>query len=351
MYRQRGDEDDVVMDVQWHDDIAPIAGEWDDLADRTGAPPFARPGWFGAWYDAFGRGERQLLAIRDGGRLAAVLPLERDRGVLRAAAIGHSPVYGPAAEPAALAGLATALLGSRARRRDLTMLDSRDPLLPLLRPVRGVERVVARQPWVDATGDWDSYEAGLARKFRKELRRQRRRIDEQGEVLLEFQAGGEGLDEGFAIEGSGWKSERGTAIASDPAVGRFYRSIARWAEERGWLTLAFLRVGGRAVAFDMHLEAEGAVHVLKGGFDPAWARFSPGSVLTHESLRRAFATPSLRSYEFLGGDDAYKLSWTRSVRERVRVQSFPSTPAGTLGRLAWTHGRPAAKRVLEAVRR
>jgi CelD/BcsL family acetyltransferase involved in cellulose biosynthesis len=338
------------MSVEWHDDVGALAGEWDGLAERLVAPPFAYPGWFAAWYDAFGRGEPRVLAARTAGSLAAVLPLERHRGVLRAAANWHTPLFCAPAEPGALPELAAALLDLRARRRDLLMLDPADPLLPLLRTPRAVERVVARQPWVNATGSWEDYESGLGRKMRKELRRQRRRLEEQGEVRFEFAGGGERLEglleEGFGIEGSGWKSERGTAIASDAAVGRFYRGVARWAHARGWLTLAFLRVAGRPVAFDMHIEAGGSAYVLKGGFDPRWARFSPGSVLTHESLRRAFESPELHTYEFLGSDDAYKLAWTAATRDRVRLQSFPATPPGAIERLAWTRGRPLAKRAL-----
>ncbi|HKP88939.1 MAG TPA: GNAT family N-acetyltransferase, partial [Thermoleophilaceae bacterium] len=40
------------------------------------------------------------------------------------------------------------------------------------------------------------------------------------------------------------------------------------AAEQGWLRLAFLRLDGRAIAFDMCLEHGGAFYVLKGGFDP-----------------------------------------------------------------------------------
>jgi CelD/BcsL family acetyltransferase involved in cellulose biosynthesis len=354
MYRQPCDEEDVVMSVEWHEDVAEIGDEWEALAERTDAPPFAYPGWFGAWYEAFGQGP-QMLALRRDGRLAAVVPLDRRAGVVRSAANWHTPLFPPPAEPEALPEVAEALLGRRARRIDLTMLDPADPLLALLRSPGCIERVVARQPWVDTTGPWDGYEATLARKMRKELRRQRRRLEEQGEVCFEFTAGGERLDallsEGFRVEGSGWKAERGTAIASDPALDAFYRTIARWADGRGWLKLAFLRVNGRAVAFDMHVETGGAAYVLKGGFDPEWARFSPGSVLTHGSLERAFEEPSLSAYEFVGSDDAYKLTWSNVTRERVRLQSFGRTPGGLVERLAWTRGRPLAKRAIELARR
>ena len=341
--------------IEWHDDVAAISAEWEALAESLGAPPFAYPGWFAAWYDAFGRGRPQLLAARQDGELAAVVPLERRGGVFRSAANWHTPLYASPARPGSLAEVARALAAVHARRLDLTLLDPEDPLLALLRSPRASERVVARQPWVDTSGSWEAYEATLPRKMLKELRRQRRRLDEEGEVRFEFARGGDVLDsllaEGFRVEGSGWKTERGTAIASDPAVERFYRGVAAWADARGWLTLAFLRVGGQAVAFDMHLEAGGASYVLKGGFDRAWARFSPGTVLTHESLQRAFASSGLGSYEFLGSDDAYKLSWSETTRDRVRLQLFPRTPAGAIERLAWTRGRPVAKAALGLVRR
>src|SRR5207244_3612178 len=138
--------------------------------------------------------------------------------------------------------------------------------------VKVVERTIARQPFVDVSGDWVAYEARLDRKQRKELGRVRRRIEDEGELRFEFAGDGERLDalldEGFAIEGSGWKSTRGTAIASDPAIERFYRRVARWASDDGMLVLAFVRLGGRAIAFDMTIESAGAAYVLKGGFDP-----------------------------------------------------------------------------------
>ena len=343
------------MRTEWHQSVDAIAAEWEALAESAGAPPFAYPGWFAAWYGAFGSGRPQVLAVRRDGELMAVVPLERRGGVARAAANWHTPLYAAPVRPGALAEVARTLFRIHARRLDLTLLDPRDPLVGALRSPRTSERVVARQPWVDTRGAWDAYEAGLPRKMRKELRRQSRRLGEQGEVTVEFTRGGDALDallaEGFRVEGSGWKTERGTAIASDPAVERFYRSVAGWADRRGWLTLAFLRVNGRAVAFDLHIEPGGATYVLKGGFDPDWARFSPGNALTCASLQRAFADPGLQTYEFLGSDDAYKLSWSGMTRERVRLQVFPPTPIGSLERLAWTRAHPVAKVALGLVGR
>ena len=337
--------------------VGDLAADWERLAESAGAAPFAYPGWFAAWYEAFGSGRPEIVAVRRGGELVAVLPLERHAAGLRAAANWHSPAFGPlVADDEARRALLDALLSRRAANWDLTMVDAADPTVAALCAAKRctIDRVVARQPYVDTRGLWTDYDASLARKHRKELRRLRRRLDEVGAVEYEFVTSGNArlealLDEGLAIEGSGWKDEAGTSIASDSSIEGFYREVARWADERGWLMLAFLRLDGRAIAFDLCLETGGSTYALKGGFATEYRRCAPGCLLTYQSLARSFASDELCSYEFLGDADSYKLVWSEAVRERVRVQAFPNTPVGLAGFVAWTHGRRAAKRVAGAL--
>ena len=113
-------------------DASPPAREWDELADRTGAPPFLRPGWLEAWWRAFGNGALEVTAVRRDGRLVAVMPLYRPgrrsapykvepfpvsarRRTLRATANWHTPLHGPLAEDdEALEQLAAAVVGAGA---------------------------------------------------------------------------------------------------------------------------------------------------------------------------------------------------------------------------------------------
>jgi len=46
------------------------------------------------------------------------------------------------------------------------------------------------------------------------------------------------------------EGEGGSAIASDPALRRFYTEWGEMAADRDWLRLWFLRLGGRRVAFE-----------------------------------------------------------------------------------------------------
>jgi len=89
---------------------------------------------------------------------------------------------------------------------------------------------------------------------------------------------------------------------------------------------------------------------VKGGIDVEARRLGPGVLLTHQELQCAFES-GFESYELLGQADDYKLSWTKAVRERVRIQMFPRSPLGRLEHLAWRRGRPAVKRLQGALAR
>jgi CelD/BcsL family acetyltransferase involved in cellulose biosynthesis len=338
--------------------LAEVECEWDELADRAGAAPFARPGWVSAWWRAFGRGRLEIHAARDAeGRLVAVLPLTRRLGALASTTNWHSHASGLLArDPAGAAQLVTGLLGARPRRLALGFLCPED-----VERVRGaaerggyrlLERTQQRSPCIALDGDWERYERALGSKRRSDLRRRRKLLDQQGAVTLDVVSGGLPdtlLAEGFSVEAAGWKGRDGTAIRAHAATLAFYTDVARWAAERGWLRLAFLRLDGRALAFDLALEHAGTHYLLKTGFDPEHREHAPGKLLRLGMLERAFRG-GLRAYEFLGADVPWKREWTEATRPRVLVQAFRPSPLGALDWGGFALGRPLAKRVRDLAR-
>ena len=335
-------------------EVGPIAAEWDALADRVGATPFVRPAWAAAWWRAFGEGEPVVATLRRGDELAAVLALGRS-GHLRAAANWHTPhVDVLAADEGARQELLRALMERERCALELLLL-GRETFETAERAARAarrrvVSRTVAESPFVALEGDFDAYEAALPRKRRKETRRQWRRLEDDGATFA-VADGREGLDallaEGLAVEGSGWKSEQGTAIADEPHVRAFYEEIARWAADRGWLRLAFIRVGDEAVAFDLAVAGGGVWYALKGGFDVRFRSYGPGTVLLWHTVRRAYEE-GLTRMDLLGQSDPYKLDWSQGTTERLWLQAFPRTPRGSsafAAAAARERARPVARRV------
>lgn len=349
--------------VSVHRDIGSLAHEWEALADRVGADPFSRPGWFVAHHDAFGQGEPEVLAVRDdGGRLVAVAALERSRLLLASAANWHTPFYAPLAETAAAREAVTAAMVARARPRlsvGFIIEGSRE--LDALRSAAGAAgcrtRTVEleRCPYVELAGGWEDYERRLNAKRRANLRRLQSRIEERGRLQVTVHDGSEDLDrlvsEGLDVEASGWKGEQGsgTAIRSEPAAARFYPQVARWLAERGWLRLAFLRLDGRALAFDFAAEAQGVHYLLKTGYLDSERSAAPGVLLRREMLRRSFQM-GLDRYEFLGDLVDWKREWTDHVHPLVALEVFSPFPAGRVAWLTWAYARPAVRRLQAALR-
>lgn len=339
--------------------IDAIAEEWDELADRTGASPFARPGWMAAWVEAFQPRARQLiLTTRDGDRLTGVLPLIGGRGRLRSPTNSHTPLFECVVEDdAAAAALVGELSRMRPRQLDLMDLDPAGPLALAWAeagPAAGFRTDSGpqmRSPYVPLEGDFASHRTGLERRFRKDLDRRRRRLGELGDLSFSFGDGGDDvdalLDEGLELEASGWKLDAGTAILQRPAREQFYRAVARWARERGSLTLAFARLDGRAIAFDFCIEDGGRVYVLKGGYDPDYRKYGLGFLLIEATIERAYAN-GMESYELLGDADDYKLQLTSSVRERIQLHAFGRGPGGRARKVAYERLRPVWKRLRTA---
>jgi len=346
--------------VEVHRHVGQIGGEWEQLAERAGAPPFLRPGWFAAFGHAFGGGLWEIVCVRRERRLAAVLPLQRRGNVLTGAANWHTPGFGAVAEdPEAVSELVEALLDAPPRRLDLSFLPPGDPLLEALREqidaddLQAIERVVERSPYVEVSGSWEDFFARVPGKRRADLRRRRRRLGELGRVEIGPEPRDTDLEArlstAFEVEAMGWKGSAGTAIASDPTTVLFYEQVAAWASARGWLRLWFLRLDDRPLAVAYCLVHGGVQYVLKVGFDPEYRRFAPGILLTREMLVNAFESGFTR-FEFLGAADPYKLLWTDRCHDLTRVQLFSDSPAGLASRALWEYGRPVARFVVDTAR-
>jgi CelD/BcsL family acetyltransferase involved in cellulose biosynthesis len=337
--------------------IDPIAPEWDALVCRTGHPPFLRAGWFAAWWRAFAAGAPLVLTARRE-RMVGVLALHRRAGTLCSPANVHTPGYGIVAEDRGAApALTAAMYAMRPRAVALDHLSAADPGVTDLCAAAGAAghrvliRLLQRAPYATTHADVE-VDTRLGRKRAHNLRRFERRLAAAGRVEVEVCDGREALDvllvEGFRLEGSGWKAARGTAIAAAATTMRFYTDVARWAAAEGLLRLAFLRVGGRGVAFHFALQDRTGYYLLKAGYDPAYRHCAPGRLLMRAMLAEAIAQGVPR-FDLLGGDDPWKREWAREHCERVGLRTFASTPLGTVDRAlhaAVLHARPVARRTL-----
>jgi hypothetical protein len=151
---------------------------------------------------------------------------------------------------------------------------------------------------LDATRNADELlRDALGAKKLKELRRQRHRLAEQGEVNFEVARTPDdvarALETFLILEASGWKAERGTALAQDDGDAAFIRRAVTALAENRQCELVTLRAGATPVAAAIVLRHLDRAFYFKLGVDERFAKFSPGVQLTLDVTRHLCADPAI----------------------------------------------------------
>ncbi len=149
-------------------------------------------------------------------------------------------------------------------------------------------------------------EALGARKL-KELRRQRNRLAEHGAVRFEIARAPDevaaALEIFLALEASGWKGRRGTALLQTAGDAGFVRRATRALAETGQCEIVILRAGDTPVAAAIVLRHQDRAFYFKLGVDERFAKFSPGVQLTLDLTRHLCADPAIASADSTASAD------------------------------------------------
>jgi CelD/BcsL family acetyltransferase involved in cellulose biosynthesis len=304
------------------------AEQWRGLADRAIEPNgYYLPAWALA-VDASARGRTGASALcafdAPSARLTGLMPvisLWRACKIPLPALVSAEP-YGTLCTPLLdreMTDEAVTGLMAQARKAGAHGLILRDVPLDgvVIKAVAEVLRRDGLRPAVlhsrlraclDATRDADDLlREALGPKKLKELRRQQHRLAEHGAVDFEVARTREqvtaALETFLALEASGWKGKRGTALINDAGDAAFIRRAAPALAETGQCEIVSLRTGNTPVAAAIVLRHQTRAFYFKLGIDERFAKFSPGVQLTLDLTRHLCADPAIASADSTAGAD------------------------------------------------
>jgi hypothetical protein len=161
---------------------------------------------------------------------------------------------------------------------------------------------------LDATRDADSLlRDALGSKKLKELRRQRHRLAEHGAVNFDIARSPDqvapALEAFLALEASGWKGARGTALKQNDGDADFIRRAVPALAASGQCEVVTLRVGDTPMAAAIVLRHRDRAFYFKIGVDERFARYSPGVQLTLDLTRHLCADPAIASADSTASPD------------------------------------------------
>lgn len=134
-------------------------------------------------------------------------------------------------------------------------------------------------------------------KRRKELGRQRRRLEERGQkVYTSARTPGDiavAAERFLALEHNGWKGDRGTALLADPTLATFTRSMSRLMAHEGKCRIDAIEIDGVPVAMGIVLSVGDRAHFWKTTFHEAFAPLSPGVQFTLDLTQVQLSDPDI----------------------------------------------------------
>ncbi len=155
-------------------------------------------------------------------------------------------------------------------------------------------------PWVfsnhfhratlEAGGTFDEHMNGhVCSKRRKSLARNRRRLEELGQVEHESHSFGAGLERAVSafleIEANGWKGKRGTALACEEKTRQFATNAFTGEEANSICRADVLTLDGAPIAVSLIVLAGRTGFAVKSSYDESYRSYSPGLLLETEVIR------------------------------------------------------------------
>lgn len=282
------------------------------------------------------------LEVLDVGAPDAIASLVRDeRKFSRWRLIGDREVHEPGAPlfrdlPAAQ--LLADLLCRQDRAVEFTRVPADSPFIPAMQRAskrRGILalRAADPSPFLELDEGWCDPVSQFSSRRRSDFRRAQRKADEFGVVTYAMERPSpEGFDalfdEAVAVEARSWKREAGSAIICDDAKLGFFRRYLRACSGREEARIATMRIDGALVAMHLAVAWQGRYWLYKIGFDEAYARCSPGTLLMLHAIGEA-AREELTAFEMMGESDGWISDfWTRDAHDCVRMRFYPRTFAG-----------------------
>lgn len=335
---------------------------WDALLEKYPlSTTFSTREWLTCWWQAYGEGAQALiLALFDGAQSLvglALFSIRNERGwagsairVLRLLGDGSFdsdnldiPVV-PGFEEL-FASTILEYLDQQKSRFDICELNT---LPPVSLVGKQLINLAKQRRWnllenssvcsaIHLPLTWDQYLASLSGEERRNIPRYTRRLHNRYKARI-YRCRDEHalpicLDALFRLHQARWQDAGDLGTFSSRQRRDFYYKLSQRLLARKYLELWVLELDGEISAVQFAFRFGDRVFQLQEGYDHRRSSDRSGYVLRGEVLR-TLISESVRTYDFLGGEDAYKSRWGAKPDDYLNLRfAIPWTKGSTLLRL------------------
>lgn len=362
--------------VETHRDLFALKDEWEALQDRSASDSLFVSWTWMATYWAFWQHTQQaepwILTLRDpaDNRLVAIAPMKL---------VSHQPnaklnlawkqlmfvsanfpvdhwdfIIERGYEEQAVRQILDTAMAQRGRWDVLELANilPDSPNVPHIRGYAGIpweETDGHETPYLPLPADWDTFEAGLSKRKRKNVRRRHNLLEKTyGEnwscrAIDDPRLVEPTLHQLMHLHQTKWEAMGEPGAFYDPFTNEFYFTIARRFFDRGWIRLFHLVYGGETAGIGWTFAYKGRYYGFSQGLNDDLLAYNPGNILQEMELRAAI-DDGMREYDFMWGSEEYKYKWGATHRVD-RIFTYYDTPRAKLIRNVIDLAREARSRV------
>jgi CelD/BcsL family acetyltransferase involved in cellulose biosynthesis len=262
--------------------------------------------------------EGGVAVIRRGGRVVGFFPFQRRGGALQPLGAPMSDFHGLIADPAEALDLGQVVRALGGRRLRVSGLVG-----AAAQPGLHVRHAMV----ADLSAGFEAYQAGRASAFLKDKRRRMRALErDHGAVRFDFDRPSAVLLERVISEKRAQiRRTHQHDIFACGWTARLLQDLDTLADPDFGLRLAVLRAGEVVVAAELGLTSGDRHHLWFPIYDPDYARYSPGALMTLETLR-VCAERGISRVDFGPSEETYKEDFADPVEPALEGVITPHVP-------------------------
>jgi CelD/BcsL family acetyltransferase involved in cellulose biosynthesis len=338
---------EIIQDIEYLKKTKEI---WDRLLeDCPDANPFLTFAWNTAWWEVYGNSRHLfVIIIYSSVQAIGIFPLmisKKTVGLIpiknmEFIGIGKSDYLGPiiVENPELCWHQALDTINDHSKLWDKVELGrmieestSFGKLLKVLTSKKTGKSIIKCQstlgsPSILIEGDWEEYyKQCVSASNRSTTRRKMRLLEKRGKVTFSESKGKENLDhllnEMAVLESKSWKGDTKKGILGDEQDRKFISRIASLFADSGWLSLHTLRIDKQLIAYNLGFKYDNRYYLYSPSYDSEFKSNSPGLLLIKHTIQECFQDV-IEEYDFLQGEERYKLVWANKFRRIQKVLLF-----------------------------
>ena len=331
-----------VKEINTYDDFLALKDEWANLLEKCNHTVFSTWEWLSIWWKHFGKNKKLLILLaEDHEKPVGIAPLmyyvdktfglrTRKIQLIGTPQSDYSDFILAEKKEQCLTAFVKYILNESHEKwdcielKDIPENSQTSVLLQKIDKIVTVAniRVIHRCPYLPLPSSISELINGLSRKFRKNLRRSQKQLEQNCKLkFIDYSSPKvclEGMKNLFELHQKRWKTCGEPGVFTNQSVRNFHLNIAESFSRKGWLGLYAMSANDEIVACLYGFKYQSKFYYYLSGMNPFYSKYGPGNLLILFVLQKCI-DDGLKEFDFLRGEEEYKTRWTSLSRKNFDV--------------------------------